>query len=95
MVGLDGDLFVGNTVIREIRVQPNVGVLYDGMFSGCTALEKLVLTGEDPSAYAAGDGLRDGADFLICVPEAALDRYRRDYFWQAYAPWIQPWREYS
>ena len=95
VVGLDGDLFVGNTVIREIRVQPNVGVLYDGMFSGCTALEKLVLTGEDPSAYAAGDGLRDGADFLICVPEAALDRYRRDYFWQAYAPWIQPWREYS
>lgn len=95
VVGLDEALFAGNTVIREIRVQPNIGVLYDGMFSGCTALEKLILIGEDPSAYAAGDGLREGADFFICVPEAALDRYRRDYFWQSYAAWIQPWREDS
>lgn len=95
VVGLDEALFVGNTVIREIRVQPNIGVLYDGMFSGCTALEKLILIGEDPSAYAAGDGLREGADFFICVPEVALDRYRRDYFWQTYAAWIQPWQEDS
>lgn len=95
VVGMDEELFAGNTVIREIRVQPNIGVLYDGMFSGCTALEKLILTGEDPSAYAAGDGLREGADFFICVPEAALDRYRRDYFWQTYAAWIQPWQEDS
>ena len=95
VVGLDKALFVGNTAIREIRVQPNIGVLYDGMFSGCTALERLILTGEDPSAYAAGDGLREGADFFICVPEGALDRYRRDYFWQAYGAWIQPWREDS
>lgn len=90
VVGLDETLFFGNTHIREITVQPNIGTLYDGMFSGCTALERLVLTGEDPSAYAAGDGLRDGADFFICVPDEALDRYRRDYFWQTYAAWIQP-----
>ena len=95
VVGMDETLFSENKNICEIIVQPNIGILYDGMFSGCTALEKLILTGEDPSAYAAGDGLRDGADFLICVPEETLDRYRRDYFWQAYAPWIQPWREYS
>ena len=76
-------------------MQPNIGVLYDGMFSGCTALEKLILTGEDPSAYAAGDGLREGADFLIFVPEEAVDRYRRDYFWQTCAAWLQPWREDS
>lgn len=95
MVGLDEALFVDNTVIREIKVQPNIGTLYDGMFSGCTALGKLILTREDPSAYAAGDGLRDGADFFTCVPEEALDSYRRDYFWQSYAAWIQPWREDS
>ena len=29
------------------------------------------------------------------MPEAALDRYRRDYFWQTYAAWIQPWQEDS
>lgn len=90
VVGMDETLFSENKNICEIIVQPNIGILYDGMFSGCTALEKLILTGEDPSAYAAGDGLRDGADFLICVPEETLDRYRRDYFWQAYAAWIQP-----
>ena len=90
VVGIDETLFEGNTKIHEITVQPNIGILYDGMFSGCTALERLILTGEDPAAYVAGDGLRDGADFFICVPEGVLDRYRRDYFWQTYAPWIQP-----
>lgn len=93
VVGVDEALFVGNTVIREITVQPNIGLLYDGMFAGCTALEKLILTAKTPSAHGAGDGLREGADFLIYVPEEAVDRYRRDYFWQIYAPWIHPWQK--
>lgn len=90
VVGLSESLFAGNTVIREITVQPNIGVLYDGMFRGCTGLQKLILTGESPSAYTVGDGLMEGADFLICVPKASLDNYRRNYFWHGYSSFFMP-----
>lgn len=84
VVGVSEALFTGNTAIREITVQPNIGVLYDGMFRGCTGLRKLILAGESPSAYAVGDSLMEGANFLIYVPKHAIDNYRRNYFWQSY-----------
>ena len=90
VTGMSEALFVGNRLVREITIQPNIGLLYDGMFRGCTALEKLILTGERPSSYAVGDGLMEGADFLIYVPEAAVDDYRRNYFWQTYDAYLLP-----
>ena len=56
----------------KLRFRPILGFCTTVCSSGCTALERLILTGEDPAAYVAGDGLRDGADFFICVPEGAL-----------------------
>ena len=90
LVGIAEDLFAGNTIVARITLQPNVGTLYDGMFRGCTGLRELVLTGEQPSAYAVGDGLMDGARFMIYVPGSAVDNYRRNYFWQAYDAWLLP-----
>lgn len=90
VTGVSPTLFAGNTTVEEVVVQPNIGLLYDGMFSGCTALTALTLTGADPAAYTVGDGLRNGADFLIYVPAEALDQYRRSYFWQEYDSWILP-----
>ncbi len=90
VVGMSESLFAGNIAIREITVQPNIGVLYNGMFRGCTGLQKLILTGESPSAYAVGDGLMEGTDFLIYVPKAALDNYRRNYFWHGYSSFFMP-----
>ena len=90
VVGVDPDLFAGSAALRQVTLQPNVGILYDGMFRGCASLEAVILTGEDPGDYAGGDGLMEGASFLIYVPEGSLDRYRRDYFWQAYASYLQP-----
>ena len=90
VVGMDPGLFAGNTALTKITLQPNVGILYDGMFQGCTALRELVLTGDRPSDYAVGDGLMEGARFMVYVPAPALDSYRRDYFWQAYDAWLLP-----
>ena len=90
VTGMDPGLFVGNTNLVRITLQPNAGTLYDGMFRGCNRLRELVLTGERPSDYAVGDGLMDGARFMIYVPKSAVDSYRRNYFWQAYDAYLLP-----
>lgn len=87
VTGISQTLFVENTTLRELTIQPNIGVLYDGMFQGCTSLGKLLLTGQ-PSDYSVGSGLMDGADFLIYVPEEMAEHYRRDYSWQEYGAYI-------
>ena len=90
VIGIAPDLFAGNDRLVRITLQPNAGVLYDGMFRGCNRLRELVLTGERPSDYAVGDGLMDGARFMIYVPADAVDSYRRSYFWQAYDAFLLP-----
>lgn len=88
VIGIDEDLFVGNTTLRELTVQGNIGTLYDGMFRGCLRMRRLILTAEAPASYTVGDGLMQGADFLICVPAAALEQYRRHYTWQHYNAYL-------
>lgn len=90
VTGISDTLFAGNQLLQSVTFQPNISVLYDGMFDDCSSLKQLVLTGEDPSSYTVGDGLLEGGNFLIYVPENALDQYRRNYFWQKYDSWLQP-----
>ena len=90
VTGIDQNLFAGNTAIVRITLQSNAGTLYDGMFRGCSRLRELILTGERPSDYAVGDGLMNGARFMIYVPDGAVDNYRRNYFWQAYDAYLLP-----
>ncbi len=80
-------VFAGNTRLQQITLQANIRTLYDGIFSGCTALRRLVLTAA-PTAYTVGSGLRNGADFLIQVPASQADSYRRHYTWQQYSSYI-------
>ena len=88
VVGIAADALTGAAALREVTIQENIGTLYDGMFSGCARLEKVILTGESPSAYTVGDGLLEGAEFLICVKASALDSYRRHYSWQRYSAYL-------
>lgn len=88
IAGMSDTLFVGNTVLTELTVQSNMGILYDGMFQGCTGFTKLILTDPSPSAYIIGDSLMEGAQFLIYVPEQAIDSYRRHYSWQKYSSYL-------
>lgn len=83
------DLLHDLPALRTVTIQPNIGLLPDAMFSGCTALRSVLLTGQ-PSDYSVGDAWMQGAAFVIRVPQSQLDAYRRSYFWQAYEPWLQP-----
>lgn len=74
-------LFENNTTLRRVTIQPNLSVLPDGLFRGCTNLTALVLTG-GPTDYLVGDGLTDGADFRIFVPAESLDSFVLSYRWQ-------------
>lgn len=89
VVGIADTLFLGNTNLQQLTVQPNIGTLYDGMFHGCSGLKRLLLTSEKPS-YVVGDALMEGADFVILVPDTAVDAYRRHYTWQKYDAFLTP-----
>lgn len=86
---MDETLLVNHAHLREITIQANIGILYDGMFRGCAGLQRLILTAA-PTAYTAGSGLRDGADFIIQVPADQIDAYRRHYTWQRYSSYLLP-----
>lgn len=88
VTGMDAGALHHSTALRELTVHPNIPSLWDGFAQGCLRLQRVILTGEAPSAYSVGDGLMDGASFLIQVPAAALDAYRRSYAWQKYEPWL-------
>lgn len=78
-----------NTTLRRVTIQPNLSVLPDGLFRGCSNLTALVLTG-GPTDYLVGDGLTDGADFRIFVPAEDLDSFVLSYRWQKYSGLFSP-----
>lgn len=88
VIGLSETLFVNDTSLEELIVQPNIGILYDGMFQGCTNFKKLILTGDSPSVYTVGEHLQEGAEFLISIPEDVFDDYCRHYTWHIYSPYF-------
>ena len=88
VTGLDAALFHDCTQLREVVIQANIHALPDGLFRGCTRLSRLVLRDGTPTGCTVGEGLTDGASFLIVVPAAQADSYRLSYFWQRYAEWI-------
>ncbi|MDD6051603.1 MAG: hypothetical protein PUC00_10130 [Clostridiales bacterium] len=88
VTGMAADVLKNHTALKALTIQPNIPVLPDGFVQGCIRLRRILLTGEEPSAYSVGDRLMEGASFLIQVPAAALDAYRRNYSWQQYEPWL-------
>ena len=81
---LSPSLFSQAVFLEELTV-PAGFTLYDGMFTGCKSLHRLILTAPSPSSYIIGGQLLEGADFLIYVPANALDTYQRNYSWQKYS----------
>lgn len=88
VVGFEAGLFRGNVILEELTIQPNIPAIPDNFAEGCIQLHTLILTGA-PTDYSIGQGLLNGAGFQICVPSEHLTAYRRSYFWQQYAAWIQ------
>lgn len=87
--GILAETFRDDRALREVTIGPNIAMLPDAMFSGCTALRQVTLLSDAPSAFSVGDGWMQGASFLIRVPSASLDAWRRSYFWQQYEPWLR------
>lgn len=84
------DAFAGAENLREITIQPNIEAIFDGAFRNCTALERIVIQSDVPSACRVGQGLLDGTAAHIFVSREALSDYRTDYFWSVYGGNIRP-----
>lgn len=81
----DPTVFAGNTVIREIIIQENITRIGGGSFDGCAALERLVIRNTAPESCVVGQGLLDGTDCLVYVPEGSFSAYQTNYFWSVHA----------
>lgn len=88
ILSISTTLFHGNTMLKTLTVQDNIGTLPDEMFKNCSSFHSLILTAKDPSSYMIGKSLMQGADFLIYVPESTYDAYRRHYSWQIYSSFL-------
>ena len=90
---LTKERYAGNTQITEIRIDPSVRRIEDRAFSGCTNLQAIYLSSEDPSSTLVGRHLLDGTDAVLYVPAGALSAYRTDYRFSQYAERIYPYTE--
>ena len=86
VIGINDGVFRGSN-IKSVTIQPNIRLLRDGMFDGCTSLETVILTGA-PTQYTVGNNFRSGAAFNIKVPEEYVASYKLNYSWQKYARYI-------
>ncbi len=87
VVAIGADALRGAGSLRHLTIQPNVGLLPDGLLRHCPLLQALILTGP-PEAYVPGDGLLTGVSCRILVPSDQLARYLSHYTWQKYAAHI-------
>lgn len=85
VVSLSRETFAGNTAIREVVLQANLRGLEDGSFTGCTALERIVLRNLSPSSCPVGAGLLEGTAATVVVPQESYSAYLTNYFWAPYA----------
>ena len=89
---LSAEVFARSRVLRQVVIQENIAALPDGLFSGCTALQEVVLTQPDPDRLDVGQELlRDApAACRLTVPADSYGRYCLSYAWSGYAPRLQP-----
>ncbi len=86
------DALSGAARLRSLTIQPNIGLLPDGLLSPCPFLQALILPGP-PEAWTPGDGLLRGVSCRILVPADQLPRYLTHYTWQKYAPYLAAMEE--
>lgn len=82
--------FTGAEDLLEVTIQPNIKAIDGRAFNGCAALERVIMQSSQPVSCRVGQGLLDGTDAKIYVPQTALSAYRTDYFWSAHAGRIRP-----
>ena len=88
--GFAAATFAENKTLLKLTVSRNVTSIPDGAFSGCSALETILLINPTPSACSVGQHLLDGTSAALAVPTASYSAYATDYFWSPYAARIEP-----
>ena len=90
IVSFKKEVFSGNTTIKEITIQENIRMLEDASFSGCTALEKIILEQTSPEKISVGYDLMNGTgNCFIYVKQEAVTTYLNNYFWSTYTAWFK------
>ncbi len=84
VLAIGAEAFREGGALKEIRIQPGIRVIADGAFSGCVALERIVLEQPKPASCRVGQDLLLGTEARIYVPAGTLSDYRTDYFWSVY-----------
>ncbi len=85
VTGFEQGTFAENERIRTVTLDSNILSIADGSFSGCTALERIVLRNAHPETCAVGRGLLDGTRARVAIPKAAFSAYATNYFWSVHA----------
>jgi len=89
IIDYDPNLFVGNTSISTVTFQPNLGLIKDNTFAGCSKLDGIKLVSPSPADYSVGDELFSGFTFNIYVPDTAVSLYKTDYDFKKYDSYIK------
>ena len=90
VTGMDSDALRDADRLRTLTLGPNLRSLPDGAFSGCSALERVILTNEKPGSLQVGVGLLDGTNAMLVVPAASFSTYATHYFWSIYSDRMMP-----
>lgn len=90
VTSISANAFTGCENLQTVTIQKNIRTIADGAFSGCGALERIVMESAKPSECTVGQGLLDGTDAIVYVISDVLSTYRTDYFWSVHAQYILP-----
>lgn len=85
----------GDSEVEKIVVPEEITLIEDYAFVGCTNLKKIIIKQKDPAECMVGQHLLDGTKARIYVPEGAVDDYRLNYSWAAYADRIVGYESHS
>lgn len=83
--------------LRKVDVGKGVAILEAHAFSGCAAIETLILRSEQVSELGTlalfGTGIANGTGYVY-VPETVVDGYKSNSKWSAYAAQIRAIEDY-
>lgn len=81
--------FSDGAVLEEVCVPESVTVIENGAFAGCACLKTIRLPWEQPGACMVGEGLLDGTNAVLAVPQQAVNAFKVNYTWSLYADRIK------
>ncbi len=85
VISVSASAFSKGQKLRRITLPDTLVSIADGAFDGCSALESIILTLDEPGKCSVGRELLRGTEAVILIPGNAYGSYCTDYFWSVYA----------